>query len=127
MPLVVRAFPLRRPVSEVEEFADALMGPKRSETDAFYKQYGVAHESWHLQATDYGTWVIGVTWVESPDDAAPRYAAASEEFHTWFKDSIVHLTGVDPNVSPLGPPTRQLFSWSAGDSDEVPAAAAATW
>jgi hypothetical protein len=29
----------------------------------------------------------------------------------------LHLTGVDPNVMPLGPPTTQVFSWSAAPRD----------
>jgi hypothetical protein len=47
-----------------------------------------------------------------PSEAAQRYADATEAFHVWFKSQILSLTGVDPNITPLGPPTKELFSWS---------------
>jgi hypothetical protein len=34
------------------------------------------------------------------------------------------LTGVDPNIAPLGPPTKQVFGWSSRQPVEgAPAAA----
>ena len=112
MSIVVRAFPLRRPVAELRELATSLSGDRSVDTNQFYKRYGVAYESWHVQETPSGPWVIALTLVENPSEAAPRYASASEEFDTWFKTQILHLSGVDPNVTPLGPPTTQIFSWS---------------
>ena len=50
--------------------------------------------------------------IDNPAETAPRYASASEEFHAWFKSQVLHLSGVDPNVTPLGPPTTQVFAWS---------------
>jgi hypothetical protein len=112
MPLVIRAFPLRRPVAELQSFAATLSKARSADADRFYKQYGVSHESWHLQDTPAGPWVIGVTMVDNPQEAAPRYAQASEEFDSWFKSQVLHLTGVDVGQQPLGPPTQQIFAWS---------------
>ena len=78
---VVRAFPIRRPIAEVQAFAAALSGERRAETDRFYSHYGVSHESWHLQETPQGPWLIGVTVLDDPEDAGKRYSDASEEFH----------------------------------------------
>ena len=61
MSLVVRAFPLRKPVSDLKAFASALSGDRAHDAEQFYRQYGVAHESWHVQQTDRGPWVIAVT------------------------------------------------------------------
>jgi hypothetical protein len=116
MPYVVRAFPLVRPVEELRDFAAELAGNQREEADRFYRNYGVTHESWHLQLTPHGPWVIGVTVVDDPGEAASRYAGASEAFHAWFKQKVLHCTGVDPNVTPLGPPTTQIFCWSADET-----------
>jgi hypothetical protein len=113
MPFVVRAFPLRRSVSDLQAFAAELNGARAADADQFYRHYGVEHESWHVQETRNGPWVIGVTVLADPADAAPRYANATQDFHVWFKDQVLSLTGVDPNTTPLGPPTTEVFSWSS--------------
>ena len=112
MPHLVRAFPLRGSITDLNAFAQALAGPRSGDAERFYRAYGVERESWHLQYTDHGPWVIAVTELADPVEAAPRYADATEAFHLWFKSQIEALTGVDPNVTPLGPPTRQVFEWS---------------
>jgi len=33
--------------------------------------------------------------------------------------SVLHLTGIDPNTEPLGPPTTQVFAWSNPDKPHV--------
>ena len=45
--------------------------------------------------------------------AGARAADATQEFHVWFEDQVLGLTGIDPNEAPLGPPTTEVFSWSA--------------
>ena len=118
MPLVVRAFPLRAPVSELQAFASELTGPRASDAEQFYRHYGVDYESWHVQQTPNGPWVIAVTELADPAEAAPRYADARHEFHAWFKDQVLSLTGVDPNKTPLGPPTTEVFSWSSRPAEQ---------
>ncbi len=113
MAFVVRAFPLRGSVSDLEAFSAQLSGDRASEASQFYRHYGIEHESWHLQETANGPWVIAVTLLADPSEAAQRYADATEAFHAWFKSQILSLTGVDPNITPLGPPTKELFAWSA--------------
>jgi hypothetical protein len=110
--LVVRAFPLRASRSALEDFAAQLRGQRSAEASQFYRHYGISHESWHLQDTPDGPWVIAVTSLHDPDEAAPRYADATEEFHVWFKAQVLSLTGVDPSTTPLGPPTTEVFSWA---------------
>ena len=112
MSIVVRAFPVRQSAAEVRDFVAMLQGERKDEVDVFYRQFGVAHESWHLQDTPNGTLLIGVTVVDDVATAAPVYAKSSSQFDQWFKSGIKHLTGVDPNQDPLGPPTTQVFAWS---------------
>jgi hypothetical protein len=112
MPLVVRAFPLRGSSSQLEAFAAALRGERAVEAAQFYRHYGITHESWHLQDTPQGPWVIAVSQIENPADAGARYAEATASFHAWFKNQVLSLTGIDPNTTPLGPPTHEVFSWS---------------
>ena len=110
MSLIVRAFPLRSHPSDHEAFATALT-ERKVEADAFYRQYGVSHESWHVQETPEGNWVIVVTAVDDAAQAAARYAGSSAAFDSWFKKQVLALTGIDVCQQPLGPPTTQVFAW----------------
>jgi hypothetical protein len=110
MSVLVRAFPLRRPVNEVRAFAAALT-ERKDETAAFYRQFGISYESFHVQETRDGAWGIAVTVIDDAPEAAQRYAKSSVEFDSWFKEQILHLTGVNPAEQPLGPPTTQVFAW----------------
>jgi hypothetical protein len=112
MSLIVRAFALRGSIKDLEAFAAALRTERKAETAAFFRQYGVSHESWHLQETPTGPWVIGVTAIDDAAEAAPRYAKSSTEFDSWFKRHVLQLSGVNPEQQPLGAPTTQVFVWS---------------
>jgi hypothetical protein len=112
MALVVRAFPLRGSLAQLRNFAAQLEGPRADDARHFYRHYGVESESWHLQETPNGPWVIAVTELADPEEAAPRFADAAEDFHVWFKEQVLALTGVDPNETPLGPPTQEVFAFS---------------
>jgi len=114
MSYVVRAYPVIRPVEELQEFISALSGSRSAETDKFYRKYGVSHESAYLQETAQGPILIVVTLIADEQTASSQFQAASEEFHAWFKAQLLHLTGVDPNLTPLGPSTTEVFSWRAG-------------
>ncbi|MEO8487026.1 MAG: hypothetical protein ABI585_11905 [Betaproteobacteria bacterium] len=125
MPTVVRAFPLLGSLADLQAFASELKGARAGDAGRFYRHYGVESESWHLQHTPQGPWVIAVTSIVDPTEAAPRFADATEAFHLWFKSRVESLTGVDPNTMPLGPPTKELFSWSSGPVPKPKTAAVA--
>ena len=57
---------------------------------------------------------LAVTVIADAAEAAPRYAQSTEELEAWFKAEVMALTGIDPNETPLGPPTTEVFRWSAG-------------
>lgn len=113
MPFLVRAFPLVRPLDEARSFLAEVAGPRRSEADRFYARFGVSHESIYLQDTPNGQILIVVTLIQDAPEAGGRYGAAAEAFEQWFKGEVLRLTGVDPNRTPLGPPTTELFKWSS--------------
>ena len=114
MPLVVRAFPVLPGKDEqLRRFAAELAGDRRSEAAEFYRSFGVTRESWHLQHTEQGYWVIGVTDVSDDlEGRAQAYASSRRPFDRWFKDQVLEISGIDPDVEPLGPPTQTLFEWS---------------
>jgi len=112
MALIVRAFPVKGSVEDVKAFAHALETERKADAAAFYRKFGVSHESWHLQQTPNGPWIIGITMVDKPAESAPQFAASSTEFDSWFKGQVLRITGVDQAEQPLGPPTTQVFGWS---------------
>ena len=111
MPLVVRAFPVRKSVQDLAAFA-AELKVRREAAGGFYRSFGVSHESWYLQQTPAGPWVIVVNAVDDPGESAPRYARSNQEFDRWFKSQVLDLTGVDADKDPLGPPTSLVYEWS---------------
>ncbi|HEV8580912.1 MAG TPA: hypothetical protein VGX68_17740 [Thermoanaerobaculia bacterium] len=114
MALIVRAFPvLPGKESELRRFAAEMAGDRRSEAAAFYRSFGVIRESWHLQHTEHGAWIIGVTELtEDLETKAQAYATSQRPFDRWFKDQVEKISGINQDIEPLGPPTETLFAWS---------------
>lgn len=120
MPLVVRAFPILEGMErEVRRFAKELSGPRRQEAAVFYRSFGVRRESWYLQQTPQGPLVISVTEIDEPEVQAPQYAQSTRQFDLWYKDQVRRLSGVDPEIEPLGPPTEALFEFHEDPEDPL--------
>jgi hypothetical protein len=100
----------------MRQFAQDVQTTRAAEARDFYQRMGVARESWHLQETVHGAWVIGVTEIpEKPIDAAGRdYAESQHSFDRWFKQQVMLVTGVDPDRTPLGPPAQCIFDTHPG-------------
>jgi hypothetical protein len=111
MPLIVRAFPvLPGKEEDIRQFAAEMAGPRRQEAEEFYRSFGVIRESWHYQETPHGPLVISVTDVEGElSGKAQAYADSVRPFDLWFKDQVRNLTGIDPQIQPMGPPSEVIF------------------
>lgn len=108
--LVVRAYPIHDRTG-LEAFVSELR-EKGRETRSFYDRYGV-EEAWFLQNTDDGDIVIAVLATDNPARVAQRYAESQEPFDVWFKRRVIEVSGVDPSRTPLGPPSEQIFEFTA--------------
>ena len=109
---VVRAFPLLPGKREAFERFVSELTARRTERDQFYRAYGVARESAHLQSTPQGDLLIVCTDVAGdPQSLAESYGAETAPFHAWFKGKVLELSGIDPNSQPLGPECRCVFDW----------------
>lgn len=118
MSQVVRAFPvLKGKERVVREFAKSLATDRAADMAHFYTCFGVTSESWHLQETPHGLWVIAVSEIDEPTKRGEQYSASLAEFDEWFKARVLELSGIDPITQPLGPPTEEIFSWPAADKD----------
>ena len=117
LPLVVRAFPVLPGHEErARKLARELRTTRASAARDFYRRHGVARETWHVQTTTHGMLVIAVTQLSGlpVDVAAKSFGASQEPFDRWLKDQVKHLTGIDANLSPLGPPTECIFDTGSG-------------
>ena len=112
MELLVRAFPiLPGQEDQMRQFARDLQTTRAAEAAEFYGRMGISHESWYEQQQPDGLWVIAVTQFSGKpmQVAAQDYAASSHGFDRWFKESVMQVTGVNPETAPLGPPTTCVF------------------
>jgi len=111
MSRIVRAFPVLNE-SEFREFVQEVNGARSGDAADFYQRHGVTRETVHWQQTPTGPWIIVVTEVADVEEAASQYAASEKPYDRWFKGQIHRLTGINPDLEPLGPPTEQIFEWS---------------
>jgi hypothetical protein len=110
--LGVRMYPLTRGVGPLKEFAAELQ-KRRSESRAFYDSYRV-DESWFVQDVGGQPYAIAVASMRGDIEGnLKRFAESTEPFEVWFKQRVIDLTGVDPNETPLGPPSEQVFEFRA--------------
>ena len=122
MALVVRAFPLKPGTTpaDVQKFVDELKGARNHDVCAMHAAHGVTHESWYLQETPQGYWVIAVDHAEGDvNESARAFGEENTGFTGWFKQRILELTGVDTSQAPLGPPTIPIYEWSCDEETRV--------
>lgn len=108
--LIVRAYPVHDRKG-LDQFI-AQLHDRKQETRGFYDRHQ-AEEAWFLQNTADGDIVIAVLATDSPGRAARTYSESAEPFDVWFKQRVIEVSGVDPNRSPLGPPSEQIFDFVA--------------
>ena len=118
MAMIVRAFPVLPGKEDAAlKFAQDVGGARKDDTASFLQSFGVRRESWHLQRTPHGAFVIVVTDVEDPPlEKAHAYGAAQGAYERWFKDGVQEICGVNPDTEPLGPPTETIFAWDSSEN-----------
>lgn len=92
------------------DFAKELNTTKRA--DYTNAQATCTQESWFLQETPHGAFMI-VYFVSPNGDAVMGNLAQSDEpFDMWFKDQILEITGIDCTQPMPGGLPKQVLSWS---------------
>jgi hypothetical protein len=95
------------------DFAAACMGERRKEFDAQAARTGLSRETWALQETPMGSFML--VWFEAPDieKAFTDLATSGDEFTMWFRGEVKDLTGVDLGAPPESPPPDVLVDWTS--------------
>jgi hypothetical protein len=89
------------------------MGERRKGFEDQLTSGGVTRETWSLQETPMGSFML--VWFEAPDiEKAFTYLATTDnEFTTWFRGQVKDVTGVDLGAPPEGPPPDVLVDCTA--------------
>lgn len=90
-------------------FAATLMNERRAELDR--AQTTVTKESWFLQETPMGDFLIVCYVSPDPEKVHAALAVSQEPFDVWFRAQILDLTGIDISTPLQGLPT-QILNWS---------------
>ncbi len=117
MQRLVRVFPIlpgREP--ELREFVRELETSPR-ELSEFYETYGIGASYWYLEELAQQTILVVITEVVAAQPFAASYATSERKFDRWFKDSVRRISGIDPDVDPLGPACELLFRWTEPERD----------
>jgi hypothetical protein len=98
---------------EGRDFAAACMGERRKGFDAQAARTGLTRETWSLQETPMGSFML--VWFEAPDieGSFTELATSDDEFTVWFRGQVKELTGVDLGAPPQGPPPEVLVDWTS--------------
>ena|ERR1700722_2345945 len=90
------------------DFAAVCVGERRREFEAQLAKDGITRETWALQETPMGSFML--VWFEAPDieKAFTRLATSDDEFTVWFRHQVKDLTGVDLAAPPESPPPDVL-------------------
>jgi hypothetical protein len=90
------------------EFAIACMVERSKEFEAHLVRHGVTRETWALQETPMGSFML--VWFEAPDieKTFTLLATSGEEFTVWFRGQVKDMTGVDMGAPPESPPPDTL-------------------
>ena len=96
---------------DARAFAAEALGARRAGFDAHHARAGTARETWALQETPMGSFML--VWFEGDVEKAFADLAGDDEFVTWFRGRVLDLTGVDLGAPPGGPPPAILVDWHA--------------
>ncbi len=97
---------------EARAFAAETLGARRTGYEAQLARGGITRETWALQETPMGSFMI--VWFEGDvEKTFADLATDDSEFTTWFRARVLDVTGVDLATPPEGPPPAVLVDWHA--------------
>lgn len=90
-------------------FAGLLQNERREELDR--AQTTVTKESWFLQETPMGDFLIVYYVSPDPERVHAALAVSQEPFDVWFRAQVLDITGIDIST-PLPNLPSQVLAWS---------------
>ncbi|HLJ58091.1 MAG TPA: hypothetical protein VKT77_23840 [Chthonomonadaceae bacterium] len=90
------------------EFAKALSGPRKAEYAE--SQTSVAWETWHLQSTPMGDFLIVSFEAPNPEAVFASLAESTSPFDVWFREQAGEISGLDLS-QPIGTLPQLVFQY----------------
>lgn len=97
----------------VREIAQGLNGEHAAAFDASQKALGVSVESWHIQQTPMGDFLLVYLECEDPLQMFQRFAEAQGPADVFLKQGILECTGVDLNQAMPALPSQPILNYRA--------------
>jgi hypothetical protein len=93
-------------------FAEATMGAKRAEFDELQGRAKTRRETWTIQSTPMGAFML--VWFDSEDveGAFGDLATAQDDFTVWFRAQVQDICGVDMSAPDDSPPPEVVLEWA---------------
>jgi hypothetical protein len=107
------AFPvLPGKTEQARKFAGDVAGARRKEFDESQARFGATRETWALQSTPGGDFML--VWFEAPDieKGFVMLAESTEPFDVWFRGQVLETTGFDLSAPSEDPPPEVLLDWT---------------
>jgi hypothetical protein len=108
------AFPiLPGKTEQARKNAAELMGDKRADYEDGLKRTGIGRETWTLQSTPMGDFML--VWFEAEDieEVFTILATSTEPFDVWFREQVLDTNGIDLSAPMEGPPPEPMGDWRA--------------
>jgi hypothetical protein len=93
-------------------YGKEVTGPRASEMDASRRPLGVTREAVWVHETPMGDFGIVLIEGENVAEANRGFAASTEPFDVWFKETVLDFSGVDFN-EPIPAMSETLYDWRA--------------
>jgi hypothetical protein len=107
------AFPvLPGKIDQARAFAGEIAGARRREFDESQARFGATRETWSLQSTPDGDFML--VWFEAPDieKVFGTLAESSDPFDVWFRQQVMEVSGVDMSAPSEEPLPEVLVDWT---------------
>jgi hypothetical protein len=97
---------------DARAFAKACLSERREGFEASQGRASTSRESWTMQQTPMGTFML--VWFDSDDidGAFTELATSDDEFMVWMRTQIKDCTGVDMAAPNDAPPPEVVLDWS---------------
>lgn len=112
MAIFAGAFPVLPGMdAAVKQFSKELGTTRKKDFERSEKRLGVKRESWFLQTTPQGSWIIVHFEAKDVNRALSDFAKSTDPFDVWYRDQIKQVTGMDMAAPMSGPMPEQLLAY----------------
>jgi hypothetical protein len=100
-------------VTAVRDFVAELLGPRRAEFEASWRQKGITREAAWLQSRSDGALVLVYMEAEDLSRAFGELGTSDTPFDRWYRQTVLDIYGVDLTETASRPPNELLADWAA--------------